>query len=166
MGARRKSADDRTVIGQFEKNVWVERQIVNRATTGRCLDCYRRNIDVAPQESRKVLINRTSIWRALAGLLAGIGLRKVSVSRRLKNGIYIMRAVHKLSFAGCFMVMNRDQRVTKLRERHAIARHRLNVVVAAMVIIEEFEEPQRRKRRWWVKPSIPRRSLYGQYETL
>ena len=88
------------------------------------------------------------------------------MSRRLENGIYIMRAVHKLSFAGCFMVMNIDQRVTRLSERHAIARHRLNVVVAAMVIIEEFEEPQRRKRRWWVKPWIQRRPLYGQYETL
>ncbi|KAH3833982.1 hypothetical protein DPMN_107300 [Dreissena polymorpha] len=73
MGAGRESADDRTAIGQFENSFWVERQIVNRTTTGRCSDGYRRNIDVAPQESRKVLINRTSIWRASAGLLAGIG---------------------------------------------------------------------------------------------
>ena len=73
MGAGRASADDRTAIGQFEKSFWVERQIVNRTTTGRCSDGYRRNIEVAPQESRKVLINRTSIWRASAGLLAGIG---------------------------------------------------------------------------------------------
>ncbi|KAH3689460.1 hypothetical protein DPMN_194461 [Dreissena polymorpha] len=64
------------------------------------------------------------------------------------------------------MVMNRDQRVTRLRERHAIARHRLNIVVAAMVIIEDFEGPQRRKRRFRVKPWIQRQFLYGQYETL
>ncbi|KAH3839804.1 hypothetical protein DPMN_113241 [Dreissena polymorpha] len=52
------------------------------------------------------------------------------------------------------MVMNRDQRVTRLRKRQAIARHRLNIVVAAVVIVEEFEEPQRRKRRSWVEPWI------------
>ncbi|XP_053372723.1 uncharacterized protein LOC123561515 [Mercenaria mercenaria] len=62
--------------------------------------------------------------------------------------------------------MNRQQRIARLRERLAIARHRLNIAVAALVAEEEIEARQRRQRRWWVKPWIQRRPLYGQYETL
>ena len=77
-----------------------------------------------------------------------------------------MRAVPRVSFAGCLLIMNRQKGAARLRQRLAIARNRLNIVVDALVAVEEFEKPQRRQRRWWVKSWIQRRCFYGQYETL
>ena len=50
--------------------------------------------------------------------------------------------------------MNIQEREARLRERLAIARHCLNIVVDALVAVEEFKEPQRHQRRWWVKSWI------------
>ncbi|KAH3753275.1 hypothetical protein DPMN_187910 [Dreissena polymorpha] len=99
----------------------MERQNVNRTTSGRSSDVYRRGMELTPQDCRKVLMNQTFSGRQSGGqrpysVRASDVLRKEIVLRRLENA-------------------------TRLREKLPMTRHHLNIVVAAMVAAEQFEEP-------------------------